>query len=822
MNNPNNGTEKITISISGMSCASCVAAIENALKSFTGVKSANVNFASEKATVEYDPAITDIKKIKNVITATGYQVINEEIAQKNRKELGLKIVGMDNPHCINTIDGALSALDGIISKTLHSNEKAEIIYNPEIITSRRIKEAISEAGYSSVEIGDGSVDREKQVRESEIRDLRNRFILSILLCLPLFYYMLSLVFDLSMPPFFRTNAALIELLFTTPIMFLGSIFYSRGIFALIKTKTANMDTLVSLGVGAAYFYSLYLTVMMLLGDKYVGIHDLYYEVAGFLIAFILLGKYFEALAKGRTSEAIKKLMGLQPKTAIIMKDGKETRVPINEVEVDDVVVIKPGSRIPVDGIIIQGSSSVDESMISGESIPVAKNAGDRVVGATINKNGSFAFRAEKIGKDTFLAQIIKLVEDAQGSKAPIQKLADTISSYFVPAVLSIAVFVFILWVISGLGYTFAITTFIAVLVIACPCALGLATPTAIMVGTGIGAQHGILFKSAEVLQVASELDTIVFDKTGTLTKGTPEVTDIVHAKQTADKGNHLLFYAAIAEKKSEHPLAEAILFKAKMQDIPDPDNFLNIPGKGVEASFKGEKILLGNRALMFEKKVIIDAIEKDIRELELQGKTVMIVARDNVVVGLIAVADVIKEHSKTAISQIRAMGINVVMLTGDNKRTAKAIANEAGIDEVIAEVLPHEKSLKIKSLQAGGDKVAMVGDGINDAPALAQADVGIAIGSGTDVAIEAGEIILVKNDLRDVVAAIKLSAYTMKKIKQNLFWAFIYNTIGIPVAAGLLYPWTGMLLNPIIAGSAMAFSSVSVVTNSLLMKRFKV
>ena len=807
---------KISISISGMTCASCVLAIENALKSFKGVISASVNYASEKAVVEYDPAITDITAIEKVIEATGYSVIKPAKASISAAGniLKLKVIGMDNPHCVGTIGGAIASLPGIISKDLRVNEKAVIEYDASKVSPEKIKEVILEEGYTPIEEAEVTEDIEKQAREKEIRNLWTRFIGSLVLSLPLLYYML-MVAGFPMPEFFMKNAPLIELLLTTPILFFGSIFFTRGILSLVKTRTANMDTLVAIGVGAAYLYSLYITVAIWLGNTSFSVTDLYYEVAGILITFILLGKYLEAVAKGRTSEAIKKLIGLQAKTALVIRDGKEAEIRIEEVQVGDIVVVKPGGKIPVDGTLTDGYSSVDESMVTGESIPVEKKAGDKVIGATINKTGSFKFKAEKIGKDTFLAQVIKFVEEAQGSKAPIEELADKISAYFVPAVVLIGLFSFIIWLLAGQGFAFALTTFITVLIIACPCALGLATPTAVMVATGLGAEHGILIKSAGALQKAGGLKCIVFDKTGTLTKGKPEVTDIF--------GQDVLLYAGVAEKKSEHPLAEAILKKAKENgiDLPDPQKFNSISGKGVEVTLNNEIILLGNRKLMADRSIAVANLENKIQELESQGKTVMIVAKNNSAVGLVAVADTLKQYSKEAVKKLRQSGIEVVMITGDNKRTGEAIARQVGIDRVLAEVLPQDKAENIKKLQAEGKKVAMVGDGINDAPALAQADIGIAIGSGTDVAIETGEIVLVKDDLRDVVTAIDLSSYSMRKIKQNLFWAFIYNSLGIPIAAGVLYPFTGFLLNPIIAGAAMAGSSVSVVTNSLLMKRFK-
>jgi Cu+-exporting ATPase len=810
-------SEKIFISISGMHCASCVASIESALKSFKGVIDAKVNFASEKATVVYDPDTTDIKRIEKVIENTGYEVIRPKEGKENT--LRLKVVGMDNPHCVGTVGGSVGSLPGIIAKDLRVNEKAVIEFDPSKVTAEKIKEVIKEAGYTPIEEEEVTVDVEREAREKEIRNLRNRFIGSLILSLPLLYYMFVMLFGLPIPQFMVRNAPAIQLLLTTPIMFIGSIFFTRGIVSLVKTRTANMDTLVSLGVGAAYLYSLYVTVSIWMGNTAFGMGNLYYEVAGFLLTFILLGKYFEAIAKGRTSEAIKKLMGLQAKTAVVVRIGKEIEIKIEDVVVGDVVVVKPGGKIPVDGTVVEGHSTVDESMVTGESIPVEKKSGDKVIGATINKTGAFKLKAEKIGKDTFLSQVIRLVEEAQGSKAPIEELADKISAYFVPAVILIALFSFFMWLILGQSFIFSLTIFIAVLIIACPCALGLATPTAVMVGTGLGAEHGILIKSAGALQSAGKIDAIVFDKTGTLTRGEPEVTDLV----PSPKSQEVLLIAAVAEKRSEHPLGEAILKKAKGEgiDVPEPGSFNSISGKGVEAKLKGETILLGNRRLMQDRKISFEKVEPRIQELESQGKTVMIVAKNNTLLGLIAVADTLKQFSDDAVRELHRMGKEIVMITGDNKRTGEAIAKQVGIDRVFAEVLPQDKALNVKKLQSEGKKVAMVGDGINDAPALAQADIGVAIGGGTDVAIEAGDIVLVKDDLRDVVTAIDLSSYSMLKIKQNLFWAFIYNSLGIPIAAGILYPLTGFLLNPVFAGAAMAFSSVSVVTNSLLMRRFK-
>ena len=817
-------TEKIFISVSGMSCASCVSAIENALKSFKGVIKANVNFASEKATVEYDPTVADIAAIEKIIKNTGYTVVKPK-AGGGLTTLNLKVVGMDNLHCVGTVGGAVASLPGIISKDLRVNEKAVIKFDAAKVSAARIKEAIKESGYAPIDEEEATVDAEKQAREKEIGNLLKRFFGSLLLSIPLLYYMFGMLFGLPMSQFMMQNAAAIQFVLTTPIMFIGSIFFTRGIVSLVKTRTANMDTLVSIGVGSAYLYSLYVTIAIWRGNSAFGMESLYYEVAGFLITFILLGKYFEAMAKGKTSAAIKKLMELQPKTALVVRGGQEVEVKIEEIVIGDILVVKPGGKIPVDGTVVNGHSSVDESMVTGESIPVEKKAGDKVVGATINKNGAFKFKAEKIGKETFLSQVIRLVEEAQGSKAPVEELADKISAVFVPAVVLIGLTAFVVWLLAGQSFIFALTVFIAVLIIACPCALGLATPTAVMVGTGLGAERGILIKSAAALQKAAQLKVIVFDKTGTLTKGKPEVTDLVATSnlKLQNPNKELLLYAAVAEKRSEHPLGEAILKKARAEGlaVPEPENFNSISGKGVEAKLNGETIFLGNRKLVQEKNLSFQEQEGQINELESQGKTVMLVAKGSVLLGLIAVADTLKEHSKAAVAELHRMGREVVMITGDNKRTGEAIAKQVGIDCVLAEVLPEDKAAAVKKLQAEGKKVAMVGDGINDAPALVQADIGIAIGTGTDVAIEAGEIILVKDDLRDVVTAIELSAYSMRKIKQNLFWAFAYNSLGIPIAAGILYPFTGFLLNPIIAGAAMAFSSVSVVTNSLLMKRFK-
>jgi len=645
--------------------------------------------------------------------------------------------------------------------------------------------------------------------EIEARNLKILVAFSLALGIP------TLVFSyLPILPFLPTNLWLF--LLATLIQFIAGWRFYRGAYDALRSRTTNMDTLIAVGTSAAWLYS---TLVTFFPNFFPG--EAYFDTSALIIAFILLGKLLEDMAKGKASEAIRKLMDLQARMAKVVRSGIEIEIPVEKVEVGDVVVVRPGEKIAVDGMVVEGHSSVDEKMITGESIPVEKKIGDEVIGATINKAGMLKFKATKVGADTTLSQIIELVEEAQISRAPIQRLADVVSSYFVPTVIIIATLSLLGWYFIGrMSFIFALTTFTAVLIIACPCALGLATPTAIMVGTGKGAENGVLIKGGEYLEKAYKLQTIVFDKTGTLTKGQPSVLDVVTLESW--KTNDILKLAAIAEKGSEHPLGEAIVEAAKEKgiEVPDPESFEAIPGRGVKAMYEGKRILLGNRNLMAEEKLSIEQLEDRISDFEEGGKTVMLVAFEERVVGAISVADTLKENSAKAASELKKMGIEVIMLTGDNARTAKAIAKQVGVERVLAEVLPRQKADVIKKLQAEGKVVGMVGDGINDAPALAQADIGIAIGSGTDVALETGGIVLIKDDLRDVVASIKLSRQTIKKIKQNLFWAFFYNTAFIPVAAGLLYPFFGILLNPILAGIAMAFSSVSVVTNSLLLKRY--
>lgn len=809
---------KKDIQIAGMHCASCALNIERNLNKLNGVKKANVNFATEKATVEYDEKALNENDIPRLIEKLGYKPIageNKKLA-KGIEEVTFDITGMESEHCAGIVSNALKDVNGVKEVKVNlAMQKAVVEYSPLKVKFAGMIKAVGNAGYGAKR--EEKADTAKELREAEIKSFKNKTIFAMVFSIPLLYIAMGMGMGL---PFFmipEKYTALIQLLLATPVvLYSGRLFYINGMKALLVNRAANMDTLVAVGTGSAYVYSLFATLMIWFGNGY-SLENLYFETAALLLAFILLGKFFEAKAKGRTSEAIKKLMKLQAKTAIVLVKGKEVVVPVEEVEAGDVVIVKPGQKIPVDGIVVEGHSSVDESMMTGESIPIEKTKGSKVIGATINMNGSFRFKATKVGADTALSQIIKLVEEAQGSKAPIQKLADKVSAVFVPVVMSIAVISFIVWLLFGYGFGFALTAFVAVMIVACPCALGLATPTAIMVGSGKGAENGILFKNAEALQMLHKADAIVFDKTGTLTKGKPEVTDVVAFN---GKQNDVLKMAAVVEKHSEHPLASAIVNRAKALKIKlgDAKKFKAITGKGVVASVNGKHVLLGNRALMKQEKVMFkDGV---IEKFEIEGKTVMILAVNRKVVGMIAVADTLKEHAAEAVAELHKLGKKVVMISGDNKRTAEAIARQVGIDSVLAEVLPSGKAEEIKKLQQNYN-VAMVGDGINDAPALTQANIGIAIGAGTDVAIEAGSVVLVKDDLRDIVKAVHLSRNTLSKIKQNLFWAFFYNVAAIPLAAGLFYPFTGWLLNPMIAGAAMAFSSVSVVSNSLLLKRGK-
>lgn len=787
--------QKVTLDVLGMTCAACSARVEKALSKIDGVINASVNLLQQKASVEYESEKVNIEDLVKTIEKTGYQVPMDQRV--------LLIEGMTCAACSSRVEKVLSRMDGVIKASVNlSTNKALVQFYSGSLEDEALVKAVEKAGYGAQIEQERDIDREKKLREKEIKSLKTSFIISLIFTIPLFS---AMFFHMAGIHNILTNGYF-QLLLATPVQFIiGSRFY-KGAYKSLRGGGANMDVLVAMGTSAAYFYSIY--------NLLVGVNEYYFEASAVIITLILLGKTFEAIAKGRTSEAIKKLMGLQPKTARVIKDGLEMDIPIEEVQIGDIIVVRPGEKIPVDGVITEGNSSIDESMITGESIPVDKTIGHEVIGATINKFGSFKFKATKVGKDTVLSQIVKLVEEAQGSKAPVQRLADKISGVFVPVVIVIALATFFIYYLVFREFNTGLINAVAVLVIACPCALGLATPTAIMVGTGKGAENGILFKSGEHLERAHEMDTIVFDKTGTITKGEPEVTDIIPYNSMEEK--ELLRITAIVEKTSEHPLGQAIVKKAENDklNLTEPEEFEAIPGKGIKAIFEGKTVRVGNRRLMEEANIDIESTEKDLTRLEEEGKTAMLVALDERVAGIIAVADSIKDSSKAAIEKLIQMGLDVYMITGDNKRTANAIGKQVGIKNVLAEVLPENKAEVVESIKAKGKKVGMVGDGINDAPALVAADVGFAIGTGTDVAIEAADVTLMRGDLMSIVTAIRLSHKTMRTIKQNLFWAFFYNSIGIPFAA------LGFL-NPMIAGAAMAFSSVSVVTNSLRLRKFK-
>lgn len=814
--------KKETLGITGMTCASCAKAVERSVRKVDGISTANINIATEKLTVEFDDTKTDIEKIKESVTKVGYGI---QEADENIREIILPISGMTCASCVKAVERAIGKLEGVNEVSVNlATEKAKVVYDSSKVRISQIKDVVAKAGYKALDIETGEqADYGRERREKEVKTLWKKFILSTIFTAPLLYIAMGPMIGLPVPDMISPHAnplnfGLIQLILVIPSIIAGYRFYTVGFSRLIK-REPNMDSLIAVGTSAAFIYGIYAIFQILNGNNEYA-HDLYFETAGVIISLILLGKYLESVTKGKTSEAIKKLMGLAPKTAIVIHDGKEMVIPIEEVEVGDIILVKPGEKIPVDGEVIEGRTSIDEAMLTGESIPVEKNPGDTVIGASINKNGTIKFKATKVGKDTALSQIIKLVEDAQGSKAPIAKMADIIASYFVPIVMAIAIIAGLAWFISGQSVIFSLTIFISVLVIACPCALGLATPTAIMVGTGKGAEYGVLIKGGEALETAHKIKTIVFDKTGTITEGNPKVTDII-TTGLVDR-SELLQLSASAEKGSEHPLGEAIVNEAKENNVEliNVDSFEAIPGHGIEVVIEGKKMLLGNKKLMDDRKIEI-TLQKESDKLAEEGKTPMYVTIDKRLAGIIAVADVMKPSSKRAIEALHSMGIEVAMITGDNKRTADAIARQVGIDRVLAEVLPQDKANEVKKLQAEGKKVAMVGDGINDAPALAQADIGIAIGSGTDVAMESADIVLMRNDLLDVPTAIQLSKQTIRNIKQNLFWAFAYNSAGIPIAAGLLYLIGGPLLNPMIAAGAMAFSSVSVLANALRLKRFK-
>jgi len=815
-------SERVHIPITGMTCTTCAATVKKGLAKVPGVKRAEVNFASEKASVEYDPSRVDLSQIKNAISRSGYGTAT--------KKSIFPVSGMTCASCVSRVEQALSSVPGVVSVNVNlASEKATVEYieGTEIAS---LQWAVKEAGY---ELGSEAETLEDvtTAAQREIRNLRNRFILAAVLGLTI------LALSLPWSPSFAGKLYLLWAL-ATPVQFWAGLRFYRGAWGALRHRTADMNTLVAVGTSAAYFYSVVAVLFPALFAATGRGADVYFDTAAMIIALILLGRFLEARARGQTSEAIKKLVGMQPRTALVVRDGKETEILVDDVQVGDLILVRPGERVPVDGIIRKGYSAIDESMITGESIPVEKKADDEVIGATINKMGSFEFEATKVGKDTTLAQIIGLVEEAQGSKAPIQRLADIIASYFVPIVISIAIITFIIWYFVGPApaLTLALLNFIAVLIIACPCALGLATPTAIMVGTGKGAEHGVLIRSAEALERSHQINTVLLDKTGTLTRGKPEVTDIIAVSPSSQ--DEVLQLAASAERGSEHPLGEAIVRAASERklEVSTASDFKAIPGHGVEASVKDKQVLLGNLKLIKDRGLSLNGLENEAEHLWEKGKTVMFLGIDSQLTGIIALADTLKPNAREALAELHKMGIEAVMLTGDNRRTAEAIAQEVGIDRVVAEVLPEHKAEEVKKLQEEGKVVAMVGDGINDAPALAQADVGIAIGTGTDIAMETGDITLISGDLSGIVTAISLSKRTIRTIRQNLFWAFAYNTALIPIAAGILYLAFGNtgvpsglhfvlgdygFLNPILAAAAMAASSITVVLNSLRLRGFK-
>jgi P-type Cu+ transporter len=735
-----------------------------------------------------------------------------------------QIQGMTCAACAKTVEKATRKLNGVADANVNfATEKLNISFDVAVVSANDIQTAVEKAGYKALS-EEAAHDADRDRKEKERRVMWTKFVISAIFTLPLLYMAMGHMLHFPLPEMIHPEMypltfALVQLFLVIPSLIAGYKFFTVGFSALFR-RSPNMDSLIAIGTSAAFIYGLY-AIAEINGGNFEYVNNLYFEAAGVIITLIMLGKYLETVTKGKTSEAIKKLMGLAPKTAIVIQDGKETEIPIDEVKVDDIILVKPGEKMPVDGIVVEGTTAVDESMLTGESIPVEKNPGDTIIGASINKNGSIKYQATKVGKDTALAQIIKLVEDAQGSKAPIAKMADIISGYFVPIVIILALVSALSWYfLGGETLVYAITIFISVLVIACPCALGLATPTAIMVGTGKGAEHGVLIKSGVALETTHKIKTIVFDKTGTITEGKPKVTDIITNGMIE---NDLLQFAASAEKGSEHPLGEAIVKGAMERGLTFKklDSFRAIPGYGIEVTIDHKNILAGNRKLMIEREISLENLEAASDRLAGEGKTPMYIAIDHKIAGIIAVADTVKANSKKAIDRLHHMGIEVAMITGDNRRTAEAIAKQVGIDRILAEVLPQDKANEVKKLQSEGRKVAMVGDGINDAPALAQADIGIAIGSGTDVAMESADIVLMRSDLMDVPTAIQLSKSTIRNIKENLFWAFGYNTLGIPVAMGLLHLFGGPLLNPMIAAAAMSLSSVSVLANALRLKGFK-
>lgn len=821
--------KKANIKVSGMSCASCALNVEKSLKTLEGVDEAQVNLGTEEATVEYNPEKLNLSRLEAAVEEAGYDVVNERVT--------LKVGGMSCAMCVKAIEDVLGKLDGVSTVTVNlASEKAYVTYNPRMVTVEDMKNAINELGYQYLGVEGETGDLEEKLRLKDLREKRNRIIIGFGFSIPLMVMMYSnIMLPVPMPEFMLAVSIL-------PFIYVSYPIFTAGYRAL-RNRNLDMDVMYSMGIGVAYVSSVLGTFNIVLTPDFM-----FYETALMLAAFLMMGRWLETRAKGNTSTAIKKLIGMQPKTATIIKEGIEVSLPIEELVVDDLVVVKPGEKIPADGMVVDGESYVDESTITGEPIPVLKNAGKTVVGGTINKNGALKFKTMKIGKDTVLSQIIKLVETAQGSKPPVQRIADTAVTYFIPTVLSIAIAAFIVWYVAlGSTLLFGLTVLISILVVACPCALGLATPTAVTVGIGRGAELGILVKNGEALEISEKIQTVLFDKTGTLTRGKPEVTDILTLDKSlnTDKSmetdsmdeKFLLQVAASVEKNSEHPLAGAIVRKAREEGLRvfKTKDFDSFSGKGIKAVLDdvipgydetraknvfGE-VVVGNRSLLKDRNISsTEKLESKLLKLESEGKTAVVVAVDSRTVGVIAVADTLKESTVDAIHELLNMGLDVGMITGDNARTADAIAKKVGIENVISEVLPQDKAREVKRLQDKGDVVAFVGDGINDAPALAQADVGIAVGSGTDIAIESGDIVLVKDNLLDAVAGVQLSRKVMGRIKLNLFWAFAYNAVLIPVAAGLLYPTFGITFRPEYAGLAMALSSVTVVSLSLLLKGY--